>query len=86
MPQLNPEFWAAQIVWLIFVFFFLYIIIWKLLLPKIADGIENRKMKIMNNLNEAQNFKKEAEKKLLEYQKIIESSQHKAKKILEPQR
>ena len=83
MPQLNPEFWAAQIVWLIFVFFFLYIIIWKLLLPKIADGIENRKMKIMNNLNEAQNFKKEAEKKLLEYQKIIESSQHKAKKILD---
>ena len=37
----------------------------------------------MNNLNEAQNFKKEAEKKLLEYQKIIESSQHKAKKILD---
>ena len=44
MPQLNPEFWAAQIVWLIFIFFCLYIIIWKLLLPKIADGIENRKM------------------------------------------
>jgi len=30
MPQLNPEFWMAQIFWLILVFSSLYIILWKI--------------------------------------------------------
>ena len=43
MPQLNTEFWLAQIFWLIFIFGTLYLIIWKLILPRINDSIENRK-------------------------------------------
>ena len=33
MPQLNPEFWSAQIFWLILIFTSLYLIIWKIFLP-----------------------------------------------------
>ena len=83
MPQLNPEFWASQIFWLILIFFSLYIIIWKIFLPKIADNIENRKLRIVNDLNETQKLKENAEKKLGEYNKIIEESKKKAKKIIE---
>jgi F-type H+-transporting ATPase subunit b len=83
MPQLNPEFWAAQIFWLILIFSSLYVIIWKLFLPKITNSIENRKLKIVNDLNETQKLKESAEKKLKEYNKIIENSKKEAKRIIE---
>ena len=83
MPQLNPEFWMAQIFWLVLVFAVLYLIIWKIFLPKITYSIENRKSKIVNDLNEAQKLREMAEKKLLEYDKIIENSKKEARKIIE---
>ena len=83
MPQLNPEFWAAQIFWLILTFSSLYLIIWKVFLPKITLSIENRKSRVVNDLDEAQKLKENAEKKLNEYNKIIEESKKEAKKITE---
>ena len=83
MPQLNTEFWASQIFWLILIFSILYIIIWKIFLPKITDIIENRKFKIISDLNETQKLKENAEKKLSEYNKIIEDTKKEAKRIIE---
>ena len=82
MPQLNPEFWASQTFWLILIFSTLYLIIWKIFLPKITYSIENRKFRIVNNLDEAQKLKENAEKKLNEYNKIIEESKKEAKKLI----
>ena len=81
MPQLNTEFWASQIFWLILIFSSLYIIMWKIFLPKITDSIENRKSRIISDLNETQKLKENAEKKLREYNKIIEDTKKEAKKI-----
>ena len=83
MPQLNPEFWTAQIFWLILVFSSLYLIIWKIFLPRITYSIENRKSRVVNDLDEAQKLKENAEKKLKEYNEIIENSKKEAKKIIE---
>jgi len=83
MPQLNPEFWTAQIFWLILIFSSLYLIIWKIFLPRITYSIESRKSKIVNDLNETQKLKENAEKKLKEYNEIIENSIKEAKKIIE---
>ena len=83
MPQLNPEFWASQIFWLILIFSSLYIIMWKIFLPKISDSIENRKSRVIGDLNETQKLKENAEKKLREYNKIIEDTKKEAKKIIE---
>ena len=83
MPQLNPEFWTAQIFWLILIFSFLYLIIWKIFLPRITYSIENRKSRVVNDLDEAQKLKENAEKKLREYNEIIENSKKEAKKIIE---
>ena len=83
MPQLNPEFWASQIFWLILIFSGLYIVIWKIFLPKVTDSIENRKSRIINDLNETQKLKENADKKLREYNKIIEDTKKEAKKIIE---
>ena len=83
MPQLNPEFWSAQIFWLIVIFSLLYLIIWKIFLPKITYSIENRQSRIVKDLDEAQKLKENAEKKLEEYNTIIENSKKEAKKIFE---
>ena len=83
MPQLDPKFWAAQIFWLLVIFSILYLIIWKVFLPKITYSIENRKSKVINDIDEAQKLKDNAEKKLKEYNAIIEKSKMEAKKILE---
>ena len=83
MPQLNPEYWTAQVFWLILIFSSLYLIIWKIFLPRITYSIENRKSRIVNDLNETQKLKENAEKKLKEYNEIIENSKKEAKKIIE---
>jgi len=86
MPQLNPEFWTAQIFWLILIFSGIYVIIWKVFLPKISISIENRKMRVLNDLNETQKLKENAEKKLKEYNKLIDDSKKEANKIIEDNR
>ena len=83
MPQLNTEYWAAQIFWLIVIFSVLYLIIWKIFLPKITYSIENRRSRLVNDLDEVQKLKESAEKKLHEYNLIIEKSKKEAKKIIE---
>ena len=83
MPQLNTEYWAAQIFWLIIIFSILYLIIWKIFLPRITHNIENRKSRLVNDLDEIQKLKENAEKKLNEYNIIIDKSKKEAKKIIE---
>ena len=82
MPQLNPEFWTAQIFWLILIFLALYVINWKIFLPKITNSIENRKSRIINDLSEAEKLKENAEKRLIEYNKIINNAKKEAIKII----
>ena len=82
MPQLNPEFWTSQIFWLILVFSILYLIIWKVFLPKITYSIENRKSRVVSDLDETQKLKENAEKKLKEYNQIIENSKKEAQKLI----
>ena len=71
MPQLNPEFWVSQIVWLVLTFGLLYIVLSKLILPKISDNLESRKSQILENIEIAEKQREESEKKLKEFEKII---------------
>tara|TARA_B100000953_G_scaffold299794_1_gene301062 strand:- start:1719 stop:2300 length:582 start_codon:yes stop_codon:yes gene_type:complete len=82
MPQLNPEFWFSQTFWLILVFTILYLIIWKRILPKITDNLENRKKTISTDLEEAQNLKKLAEERYKEYKKLINDAKNESGKII----
>ena len=52
-------------------------------LPKITDSIENRKSKVVNDLNEANKLKEKAENKLKEYNEVIEQCKKEAKKIFQ---
>ena len=74
MPQLNPEFWFSQVFWLTVSFGLMYLILSKIVLPKISQNLESRKEQIQNNIEIADNQRKESEKKLAEFDEIIKKS------------
>ena len=86
MPQLNPDYWFSQIFWVILIFGILYVILWRKILPKINENLENRKSQILNDLDDAQKFKDQSEEKLSEYNKILNQAKQEAKKILDETR
>ena len=79
MPQLNPEFWVSQVFWLVLTFGLLYIILSKLILPKISNNLESRKSQILENIETAEKQREESEKKVKEFEKIILESKLEAK-------
>ena len=81
MPQLNPEFWISQIFWLTLTFGILYIVLSKLILPKISANLELRKSQIQENIEAAEKQRESSESKLKEYDQIILQSKLKAKDI-----
>ena len=86
MPQLNPEFWISQIFWLTLTFGILYIILSKLILPKISSNLELRKSQIQENIEAAEKQRKESEFKLQEYEEMILQSKLEAKNIFKEKR
>ena len=81
MPQLNPEFWISQIFWLTLTFGILYLILSKLILPKISANLELRKSQIQENIEAAEKQREDSESKLKEYDNIVQKSKLEAKDI-----
>jgi len=81
MPQLNPEFWVSQIFWLTITFGILYLVLSKLILPKISANLESRKSQISDNIEAADKQREESDAKLREYEEIITKSKIEAKNI-----
>ena len=79
MPQLNPEFWISQIFWLTLTFGTLYVILSKLILPKISANLETRKSIILENIEAAEKHRGESEQKIKEYDKIVQDNKIESK-------
>ena len=79
MPQLNPEFWVSQIFWLIITFGILYVVLSRLILPKISANLEIRKSQILENIEAAEKQREESELKIIEYEKTVLNSKNEAK-------
>ena len=79
MPQLNPEFWVSQIFWLTLTFGILYLVLSKLILPKISENLESRKSQILENIEAAEKQREDSETKLKEFKEIISKSKLEAK-------
>ena len=86
MPQLNPEFWISQIFWLTLTFGILYIVLSKLILPKISANLELRKSQIQDNVEAADKQRENSESKLKEYDDIVLKSKLEANNIFKEAR
>jgi F-type H+-transporting ATPase subunit b len=81
MPQLNPEFWLSQIIWLTIVFALLYFLIQKFFSPKLFALIDKRTNFIRSLLEEAEVCKNQIQKLEDEYNLIITEAKIESKKI-----
>ena len=86
MPQLDPEFWFSQIFWLVITFGILYLVLSKLILPKISDNLETRKSQVLDNLELAEKQRNDSEAKLKEFDNIILKSKIEAKNLFNESR
>tara|TARA_B100001057_G_scaffold439391_1_gene472533 strand:+ start:31 stop:621 length:591 start_codon:yes stop_codon:yes gene_type:complete len=86
MPQLDPEFWISQIFWLSLTFGVLYVVLSKLILPKISANLELRKSQIQENIEAAETQRENSELKIKEYNEILLKSNRDAKNIFKEAR
>ena len=86
MPQLDPEFWFSQIFWLVITFGILYLVLSKIILPKISDNLETRKSQVLDNLELAEKQRNDSEAKLKEFDNIILKSKIEAKNLFNESR
>jgi len=83
MPQLDPAVWPTQLFWLAITFAILYLVIWRIALPRIADVLEARQRKLDDDLKKAAALKDEAEAILAEYEKMRADAQASAHSALQ---
>ena len=86
MPQLDPEFWFSQIFWLVITFGILFLVLSKIILPKISDNLETRKSQVLDNLELAEKQRNDSEAKLKEFDNIILKSKIEAKNLFNESR
>ena len=82
MPQLDVTFFPTQIFWLVITFVPLYLIIWKIVVPRITDTLEARQKRIDDNLERANTYKDEAEAANRAYEKSIREAKAMADQII----
>ena len=61
MPQLDVSTFPPQLVWLLITFGALFLIVWKVALPRIVDVRDNRQRRIEDDLAKAETLREEAE-------------------------
>ncbi len=81
MPQLNAADWAPQIVWLTITFVFLYVMMARVALPRIATVLEERRDKIADDLDKAAQLKKETDDAIEAYEAALAEARGKANAI-----
>lgn len=71
MPQLATADFAPQLIWLAITFVALYLVMWRVVLPRIIDVLEERQRRIDDDLMTAEGLKREADEALADYEKAL---------------
>lgn len=79
MPQLDPTSYASQLFWLALTFIPLFLLVWKVALPRVGAVIEARRRRIAADLDKAAALRDEAAKLLAWYEKTLADAQEKAR-------
>jgi F-type H+-transporting ATPase subunit b len=68
MPQLDPDTFAPQLIWLAITFIGLYLVMARVALPRIGNAIEHRRDRIANDLDQAQALKEATDRAIATYE------------------
>jgi F-type H+-transporting ATPase subunit b len=80
-PPFQKETFASQLFWLVICFVALYVIVWKLILPRMSTIIGERRDRIAGDLAEAGRMKDAADGAMVAYEKALGDARSRAQAI-----
>ncbi len=81
MPQMEFADYAPQLIWLAITFITLYVLMSRIALPRIADVLEQRQLRLSNDLEQASALRDEATKALEAYEATMAEARSQAHAI-----
>lgn len=81
LPQLNPNDFAPQLIWLVAMFALLYVILSRVALPRVGEVLDERKDRIARDIEAAAKLKAETDRALADYEKALADARAKASGI-----
>lgn len=86
LPQLNPEMFAPQLVWLVLTFGLLYFLMSRVVIPRIGGVLEERRSRIAQDLADAERLKSETKQAIEAYEQAISEARGSAHKLAQETR
>jgi F-type H+-transporting ATPase subunit b len=83
MPQLNPLDWGPQLIWLVITFGILYLLMVRVVLPRIGGVLEARAAHIAKDLAAADKLRRETEEAIAAYEQALAEAKQKAHAIID---
>ncbi len=83
MPQLDPHVFAPQLIWLAISFAILYFLMAKVALPRVGRVMEERQERIEDNLETAEELKKQADAEAEAHQKALVGAREQARSAIQ---
>ncbi|MBV9556580.1 MAG: F0F1 ATP synthase subunit B [Pseudolabrys sp.] len=80
-PPFNGETFASQLFWLAICFVFLFVMMWKVALPRIGAIIDLRQKRIDGDLAEAAKLKQDSDAAVAAYEKALADARNRAQAI-----
>ncbi len=81
LPQLDPTWWPSQIFWLALTFGVLYWLMAGRFLPSLGGAIEERRDRVADDIDQASDFKRQADQAEAAYNKALADARAKAQAI-----
>jgi len=78
MPQLNFADYSPQVIWLVITFIALYLVMWKVALPRIGDVLEERQERISDDRDKAESLRQEADEAIQAYEAALANARAQA--------
>jgi F-type H+-transporting ATPase subunit b len=80
-PPFDPQTFPSQIFWLVLTFIVLYLLMWKIALPRIQSILEGRRQRIEDDLAEAQRLKGASDTALAAHEKALAEARVRAQTL-----
>jgi F-type H+-transporting ATPase subunit b len=80
-PPLDSSTFVPQLVWLAISFGLLYVLVWRVILPRVGKVIKERSDQIRGDFAHAEKLKAETEQALMSYEQALADGRTKAKAI-----